>query len=268
MKIGIMQGRLVRPSGNRIQEFPSKLWREELKIASKLNINLIEWVIDKKSIKTNPIIKNLDEVIKLTSKNDIQVESISDDYFLQEKRNNILENKILNHLEKLFNLVKKIGISIYVLPFLERTSLKNYTFNNQIDILNKIEPLIPKDLSVCLETDLNPKNLETLIKSLDTKKFSINYDIGNSAFEGYDYLEEFESYFPFIANIHVKDRAYQGPTVPLGQGDANIQAVLKEIKKRGYKKNLILQAARQDKIEDTTVIETYFKMVNDVICKE
>ena len=85
MKIGIMQGRLVRPSGNRIQEFPSKLWREELKIASKLNINLIEWVIDKKSIKTNPIIKNLDEVIKLTSKNDIQVESISDDYFLQEK---------------------------------------------------------------------------------------------------------------------------------------------------------------------------------------
>ena len=51
MKIGIMQGRLVRPSGNRIQEFPSKLWREELKIASKLNINLIEWVIDKKSIK-------------------------------------------------------------------------------------------------------------------------------------------------------------------------------------------------------------------------
>ena len=220
MKIGIMQGRLVRPSGNRIQEFPSKLWREELKIASKLNINLIEWVIDKKSIKTNPIVKNLDEVIKLTSKNDIQVESISDDYFLQEKRNNILENKILNHLEKLFNLVKKIGISIYVLPFLERTSLKNYTFNNQIDILNN------------------------------------------------DYLEEFESYFQFIANIHVKDRAYQGPTVPLGQGDANIQAVLKEIKKRGYKKNLILQAARQDKIEDTTVIETYFKMVNDVICKE
>ena len=121
---------------------------------------------------------------------------------------------------------------------------------------------------MCLETDLNPKNLETLIKSLDTKKFSINYDIGNSAFEGYDYLEEFESYFQFIANIHVKDRTYQGPTVPLGQGDANIQAVLKEIKKRGYKKNLILQAARQDKIEDTTVIEAYFKMVNDVICKE
>ena len=93
MKIGVMQGRLVRPSGKRIQEFPSKLWREELKIASKLNINLIEWVIDKKSIETNPIIKNLDEVVKLTSESDIQIESISDDYFLQETRNNILENK-------------------------------------------------------------------------------------------------------------------------------------------------------------------------------
>jgi len=268
MKIGVMQGRLVRPSGKRIQEFPSKLWREELKIASKLNINLIEWVIDKKSIETNPIIKNLDEVVKLKSESDIQIESISDDYFLQETRNNILENKILNHLEKLFNSVNKIGISIYVLPFLEGTSLKNYTFNKQIDILNKIEPLIPNDLSVCLETDLNPKNLTTLIKSLDTKKFSINYDIGNSAYEGYNYLEEFECYFQFIENIHVKDRVYQGPTVPLGQGDAKIKSVLKEIKKRGYTKNLILQAARQDKIEDTTVVETYFKMVKDVIGKE
>jgi len=268
MKIGVMQGRLVRPSGKRIQEFPSKLCREELKIASKLNINLIEWVIDKKSIETNPIIKNLDEVVKLTSESDIQIESISDDYFLQETRNNILENKILNHLEKLFNSVNKIGISIYVLPFLEGTSLKNYTFNKQLDILNKIEPLIPNDISVCLETDLNPKNLKKLINSLDTKKFSINYDIGNSAFEGYNYLEEFESYFQFIANIHVKDRVYQGPTVPLGHGDAKIQSVLTEIKKRGYTKNLILQAARQDKIEDTTVVETYFKMVKDVIGKE
>ena len=180
----------------------------------------------------------------------------------------ILENKILNHLEKLFNSVNKIGISIYVLPFLEGTSLKNYTFNKQLDILNKIEPLIPNDISVCLETDLNPKNLKQLINSLDTKKFSINYDIGNSAFEGYNYLEEFESYFQFIANIHVKDRVYQGPTVPLGHGDAKIHSVLTEIKKRGYTKNLILQAARQDKIEDTTVVETYFKMVKDVIGKE
>ena len=45
-------------------------------------------------------------------------------------------------------------------------------------------------------------------------------------------------------NVHIKDRKYNGITVPLGQGDANFDKVFKNLSKFSYQGNLILQTAR------------------------
>jgi hypothetical protein len=83
MKIGFMQGRLVKPVKSKIQEFPINDWEYELELANNINLNFIEWVIDKNSIDSNPIFFNTEYVKNSLKKNHIEIGSLSDDFFLQ-----------------------------------------------------------------------------------------------------------------------------------------------------------------------------------------
>ena len=95
MKIGFMQGRLVKPVKSKIQEFPVNDWEYELELANNINLNLIEWVIDKNSIDVNPIFFNTEYVKNSLEKNHIEIGSLSDDFFLQIDNPEIISNKIL-----------------------------------------------------------------------------------------------------------------------------------------------------------------------------
>ena len=252
MKLGFMQGRLVEPKVSEIQEFPIDDWEREINLARRINIRLIEWVIDKNSLNRNPIYTSAQHVKGLLKSCEVDLESISDDFFLQEDRSEIINNNISDHLELSFNTAVDIGVKLYILPLLEKTSLKKFNSTERVNILKKIEKLVPPNLKICLETDLD-------------HKFKINYDIGNSAYEGFNYLDEFDNYFELIENIHIKDRLFKGISVPLGKGDAKVFQVLEEIKLRGYKNNLILQAARQHGVNDLEVVNDYYKSVKETL---
>jgi len=76
MKIGFIQGRLLdSEKKNKIQFFPAKDWKKEIKIAKKNKINLIEWTVNIENIKKNPIYneKLLRELIEFKKKNNIKV---------------------------------------------------------------------------------------------------------------------------------------------------------------------------------------------------
>ena len=48
-RLGIIQGRLLPPVDNQIQEFPKDDWKKEFEHINKLKINFIEWIVTKKS---------------------------------------------------------------------------------------------------------------------------------------------------------------------------------------------------------------------------
>ena len=50
-----------------------------------------------------------------------------------------------------------------------------------------------------------------------------------------------------------------------GEGEAKVVNVLKELKFRGYNKNLILQAARIPQIDDVGLMKQYKKFVENAI---
>ena len=95
MKIGFMQGRLVEPQHAKIQEFPSQDWEEELVYANSLGFQIIEWVLDKKSISTNPLLINANYVKHTLEKNNVIIGSVSDDFFLQFENSEIISKEIL-----------------------------------------------------------------------------------------------------------------------------------------------------------------------------
>ena len=87
--------------------------------------------------------------------------------------------------------------------------------------------------------------------------FGINYDIGNSAALGFNPSDEFAAYGCRVINVHVKDRILGGTTVELTTGNADFEAVFKEIAKQGYHGNFILQTARAIDGNHSKVLNDY-----------
>ena len=103
--------------------------------------------------------------------------------------------------------------------------------------------------------------------NFDKSIFGINYDLGNSASMGFDVDEEFDSYFKYIKNIHIKDRIFRGNTVRLGKGNANFTKFFKNLKKYKYNNMLIYQTARSKNNDDLGEIKKNMEFVKKFIKK-
>ena len=245
-KIGITQGRLV-PSEkkNRIQYFPIKNWKKEMGLMHKSKISKLEWTINFEKIKQNPLFNKdqLNEIISLKKKFNIEIPSVTCDFFMEKpffKNNN---NLTLDFLKKVIENGKKIGIQYFILPLVDNSSIKNLRHEKMIiKKLNKFSNYLNHNQKILFEIDYEPKKLKKFISSF-SKKFGINYDSGNSASKGYSINDE-KIYFDRVYNIHIKDRYYKGKTIRLGQGDCDFKSLFFLLKNMKYKRNLILQTAR------------------------
>jgi hexulose-6-phosphate isomerase len=247
-KIGFMQGRLSPMINGRIQQFPTNNWKDEIEIAAKNKFTKMEWTIDSETLNFNPILtgdgqKLIGEMCHLYN---LSIPSITCDYFMENPPWKSDRSQITEVMYKIFEGMKAIGASLIVIPLVDNSSLeaekdekilKNFFFGliEFIRILN---------ISVCFESNFEPKKLARFIEEFPDNNFGINYDIGNSASLGFSPIEEFSSYGNRILNIHVKDRKYNGTTVPLGEGDADFNSIFKLLNNFQYKGNYILQTAR------------------------
>ena len=102
-----------------------------------------------------------------------------------------------------------------------------------------------------------------LLKQLDSKHVTVNYDIGNSASLGYDVEEELKSYGSRISDIHIKDRILGGSSVPIDTGNANFKIFFQLLNQFEYKGPFIMQAYRDD--EGVNVFKSQYKFIRKCI---
>ena len=242
-----MQGRLTETKSSKIQFFPKNNWEKEFKIASKNKINLIEWTIDYHNIKKNPIFCDTKKISNISKKYKIKIESVTCDFLMQKPfyKKKYINSKSLFFLDKLIDSCKQLNIKYIIFPLVDNGSLKS-TFEKKELIfgLKKIENKLSKKINILFESDFKPKKLLNFISNFNFNKFGINYDTGNSACYGYSIISEFNSYFKYIKNIHIKDRKINSSTVLLGKGNFDFKTFFYLIKKNKYKQNLILQTVR------------------------
>ena len=266
--IGIMQGRLSKQHGEKIQEFPKNSWEEEFKIAKNIGFNVIEWVFDSKD---NPILEDdkLNDIVEIIKKYGVLVNSIIADFFMDNSLTRGESEENFEILKKLIINAHKIGAKNIEIPFVDSSSLKTQDeIINLENILQKIVPTLEKyKMIIGLETDLNPKDFSELLKRINNSRIKANYDSGNSASLGYNMQEEFELLGHSIINIHVKDRIFGGTTVPLGTGDVDFDIFFKLIKKFGYKEDIIIQGARNEKELSEEICKKYLKFVKQYVDK-
>ena len=271
IKLGIMQGRLSHSINNTIQAFPEKSWIKEFELSKKINIDSIEWIFD--TYEKNPIMnKQINEINNYISKFQIKVNSICADYFMINKLFNESESNIKKNLNKLEELAingEKIGAKIIEIPLVDNSSLK--TEKDKKEIVTNLKKVIPKikdlGLILTLETDLPPEEFLNLLEMFEKNTVYANYDTGNSASLGYNINEEFKILKNKIKNIHVKDRIFNGTTVPFGLGDTNFEEFFKILNKSEYSGDLIIQGSRIERMEPEQNCLKYLNFIKEYLDK-
>ena len=269
-----MQGRLSNSYKNNIQAFPIQSWENEFKSAAESEIEVIEWIFDE--LEPNPIltIDGITKIKQLMTQNNISINAICADYFMTKKLFNESEielEKNIEVLKKLISQANRLEISIIEIPLVDSSSLKNN--QNKEEIRNNLEKVISiaedSNVTIVLETDLNPQEFEEFLIKFEHNSIMANYDSGNSASLGYDVKEELTVLKKWIKNVHVKDRIFGGGTVPLGQGHTNFEEFFSTLSKINYSEDIIIQGARQleTEIEPKQTCQSYQKFVKQYVDK-
>ena len=236
--LSFTQGRLTK---NNIQAFP-KNWQKELTIANKIGLKRIEWIFDS-NYKNNPLINFENKLIikDILNKYSIKISSICLDNFLVEKFSTNKKNY------KFFeNLISDICINFkikkIVLPLLKMSKIDiDYIIKNKNWFI-KINKILDKNnISLCLETDLNPKYNYYLMKKINLNRIGLTYDLGNSAYWGYNQRIELNILFRYIKHIHIKDCTPKKYSVEFGKGDVDFEYIFAFLKKKRFSGEYVLQ---------------------------
>jgi L-ribulose-5-phosphate 3-epimerase len=237
----------------RYQAHPVGYWHEEFPIASELGLDCIEFILDYNDYKENPLmtINGRKKIKSLSLKTGIRVISVCADYFMEKplhSRNKLTARKSSKVLTELLKIASELGIMDIVIPCVDKSSIKTERSRDRfMEVFHQVIPEAEKcKVNLSLETDLNPFQFEKLLSSLNSYRVTVNYDIGNSASLGYNYIDELKAYGEKITDIHIKDRKINGPSVKLGEGNANIPEFFCELSKYNYSGPLIMQAYRDN----------------------
>ncbi len=249
--LGIMQGRLIPPMEGRFQSFPRGCWAEEFPNAAAAGLGAIEWIYDTYGAGANPIenAAGIDSVRELSRAHRIIVRSICADYFMDftfVRATDSERTERIAHLVWLLGQAKRLGVTRVVLPFVDNSAIRDD--DDRAAVIDTLQRTLPTaeaaGIELHLETSLGPREFAALLEGIPHPYLKVNYDSGNSSSLGYRPAEEFAAYGDRLGSVHIKDRILHGSTVPLGQGDADLDAVFAGLKQLDYAGDFILQVAR------------------------
>ena len=252
MKLGIIQGRLLPPVNDKIQEFPTD-WKREFDFIKIMGLSHIEFIITPRSF---------DSIIQADiSEFSTKISSICCD--------NLINTKIDDHcflskqLRPICDFAIKNNIKALTIPLLEESQLSMGNVSRFTRLMYSYSLVYP-DLEFHFEMN-NPSVISDMFVPGHVHNFFYTYDTGNMT--GLRYNDSFlETFIKFhiskIKNIHLKDRSNEGITVEPGTGDTNFNLVFETLRKLNYNGNFTLQTARgQTGMEMDTVLrhKEYFK---------
>jgi hexulose-6-phosphate isomerase len=249
--IGIMQGRLVPPVGDRIQCFPQNHWRDEFPRAAQARLAAIEWIFDLDDAEMNPLAtdEGIAQMRQLSQQHGVMVRSICADYFMARPLVRASREERAERLATLDWLLARCsacGITRMVLPYVDASKI--VTDADRDDVASALEHALPTmertNVEIHLETSLPPKELRDLLDRVPHPMVRVNYDSGNSASLGFEPRAEWDAYGHRIGSVHIKDRLLGGSTVPLGAGNADFPSLFGAVRQAGYEGPWVLQVAR------------------------
>jgi hexulose-6-phosphate isomerase len=250
--IGIMQGRLLPPTLDRIQAFPAGNWQSEFRSAAEAGLDCIEWIYELDTADQNPLGTDagMAEIRDVVAETGVTVLSVCGDYYMPERLvalDGTVRHEMVEHLFWMIERASLVGARHMVLPFVDASSLSSSA--ELVGLLEVLELAMPvargAGIGLHLETDLPADKLAVIVRDERADPLlRITCDIGNEASLGLLPAEQYAELAPLLGSVHVKDRSVGGSTVALGQGDADFDSIFSICAAQAYQGVFILQVAR------------------------
>ena len=162
--IGVMQGRLLPKYLNKYQAHPIGYWADEFKLASSLNFDCIEFILDFDKANRNPLLTNIgiNQILRMKKLNNISIKSVCADYFMCSPiflKDKEIKKKNLNVLKKLYMNCIKIGVTDIIIPLVDNSSIINSLekqMSSELFLKEFFATIKDNSINICLETDLPP----------------------------------------------------------------------------------------------------------------
>jgi L-ribulose-5-phosphate 3-epimerase len=243
--IGIMQGRLS-PAGARAQAFPHGTWREEFRQARELGFDRIEWLVDAASLRDNPLLHDVGQVLAISRDTGVGVDTVCADCFIEHPFANADAAALhvsVALLDRLIVQSAAIGARTIIVPLLEGNAVADRDHCERV--LTQLADVAMRagrvGIRIAIESDLPAGEWDHAIK---TGHIGVCYDLGNAVAAGQDLVTAIEMLGERIIAVHVKDRPVGGASVALGNGDVDFASAFAGLKATGYAGPLILETPR------------------------
>lgn len=241
---GIMQGRLS-PQGREYQSCPVGSWEAEFYSAREIGFRHIEWVVDLHSFEENPLLTDASRIVEVSRSTGVAVLNLTAD-FLRDRPLSIDKDEGWEELTELLRSMKLADIRVMTVPFVENASLRNLEKRMQaVPMLDQLSEIaLSFDIEISIETDLPPAEVRNLIGLVGRNRVGVTFDSGDSASIGNSAREEIRILHENFKVVHIKDRPLGGQSVPLGEGGANLPAILQYLTSGNFQGPVTLQAFR------------------------
>lgn len=239
-KIGIMQGRVLPDSTDKLQIFPSQ-WNRELTLIKKLDFEYVELLDDKEGLFRKLLKKQKLELFNHLSVSKLKCNSICMDRLCNFS---LISDStaFLKELEELlYNLSDKKNF-IFIIPFFDENKINNgselYTCLENLSRYDKF--LEDNNLFFSLEIDLPAGTINEVFQKFSLNSISLCYDLGNNIKHGYDLYKDIMLLKNIINHIHIKDKE-NGKNIQIRENNSQISGVIKALKEISFNGIMILE---------------------------
>ena len=268
LKIGISQGRLIKPPNNELQWFPGIKWKEEFQIANQIGLNHIELLAEVYHNKSNPLWNKSgrNEINNYSQKYKIENYSACFDYLIKNEISEDFSEKsdISIYSKRFIDACSELNVKIIILPFLGENNLEL----SKIKTINKyLEVLIPyafgKEIAISVESLAEPELIKELLEKFLKYSSGCVYDTGNRVLLSKDQEKDILNLSKFVNHIHIKDKNEKNENVILGNGIVDFQKIFSALIKIKYEGMFTMETNRGDNptmtaIQNIQLINKFF----------
>ncbi|MBI2098107.1 MAG: sugar phosphate isomerase/epimerase [Candidatus Wildermuthbacteria bacterium] len=231
--IGIMQGRVVPQTLERLQVFPER-WEEEFRTAKELGFDHIELLDDKENRLRDLLKTQKQEVFASILRAGLQCTSLCAD---QLCKYSLLGNPVefKERIRDLLQLIEGQAGFLVIMPFFDENQIHSAEELKQaLAALTPFDELLQqKGLRFALEVLLPAKDIVGAFEEFSFGAIGMCYDIGNSIGNGFPVQEDIRSLGTLITHVHVKDKE-NGKNVRLGAHTKELIDAFEALKEIGY----------------------------------
>ena len=238
--VGIMQGRIIPPSPNKLQVFPEN-WENELKLMNQLGFGFIELLDDKQSKLRKILTEEKQYFFSQIKESDLQFNSICMDY--------LSKISLLNNPQEFFKGIEELMLHfqdkenlIFVIPFFENNFIKEETELGQAleKISNYNSALKERKQFFSLELDMPAEIIKKELKKKNLSNIKICYDLGNRIEHGTNLPEEINVLSGLINHVHIKDKQ-GGKNIRIRENLDQLHNAFKALKETEYNGFLVFE---------------------------